>query len=212
MKKLYSEVINYFQQSGLSTKPELDYTNAFSLIVAVVLSAQCTDKRVNSVTPSLMRAYPTPKAMSMASTEDILAHIHSVSYPNAKAEHLVEMARKLVTDFGSQVPDTVEKLITLPGVGRKTANVVLAVWFHKPAMPVDTHVFRVANRIGLTEDSKSPLETEKTLLKNIPQALCADAHHWLLLHGRYTCLARKPLCDKCGLTDYCKFYGKEKAK
>lgn len=212
MKKLYSEVINYFKKVGLSTKPELEYTDAFSLIVAVVLSAQCTDKRVNMVTPSLMRAYPNPEVMSKATNEDILAHIHSISYPNAKAEHLLKMSSKLVTDFNSQVPDTLEKLISLPGVGRKTANVVLAVWFHKPAMPVDTHVFRVSNRIGLTKDSKSPLETEKTLLKNIPQDLCADLHHWLLLHGRYTCLARKPLCDKCELTDYCKFYDKEKAK
>lgn len=209
MNKRYSAVLDYFRHSGISTKPELIYSDAFSLLVAVVLSAQCTDRRVNMVTPALMAEYPTPADMADASVDDIFSFVRSVSYPNAKAAHLKAMSEHLVSDFHGKVPGTLDELVSLPGVGRKTANVMLAVWFHLPAMPVDTHVFRVANRIGLTNNSRSPLETEKTLLKNIPPDLCADAHHWLLLHGRYTCLARNPKCDSCGLTDFCKSYVKK---
>ena len=172
----------------------------------VVLSAQCTDKRVNMVTPALFETYPTAEAMAKASEEDIFSYIHSVSYPNNKSRHLVGLSRMLCDEFGGQVPDDVEQLQRLPGVGRKTANVVAAVHFGQPAMPVDTHVFRVANRIGLTVNSKTPLQTERELTKHIPDALIPKAHHWLILHGRYVCQARKPKCDKCGLTDVCRFY------
>lgn len=208
LKQRYDSVLDFFAHSGLSTKPELDYNDAFSLLVAVMLSAQCTDKRVNMVTPSLMAAYPTAEKMSKATEVDIFKYISSVSYPNAKAHHLREMAVKLQNDFSGVVPDSREALVTLPGVGRKTANVVLAVWFHQPAMPVDTHVFRVSNRLGLVSGVKTPTECEKLLMRHIPAKMCADAHHWLLLHGRYTCLARKPLCDKCEIKKFCKFYAK----
>lgn len=209
LSQRYEGVLNYFIQSGLSTKPELDYTDAFSLLVAVMLSAQCTDKRVNLVTPALMHAFPTPGKMAEASESQILEFISSVSYPNAKAHHLREMAVMLHADYDDNVPDSREALMALPGVGRKTANVVLAVWFHQPAMPVDTHVFRVSNRIGLVSDVKTPTECELSLMRHIPAEMCADAHHWLLLHGRYVCLARKPLCDKCEIKQFCKQYAKK---
>lgn len=209
LSQRYEGVLDYFRRSGLSTKPELEYRDAFSLLVAVMLSAQCTDKRVNLVTPALMNAYPTAERMALASENEILAFISSVSYPNAKAHHLREMAAMLQADFDGMVPDSREALMTLPGVGRKTANVVLAVWFHQPAMPVDTHVFRVSNRLGLVSDVKSPTECELSLMRHIPAELCADAHHWLLLHGRYTCLARKPLCDKCEIKLFCKYHAKK---
>ncbi len=205
----YDGVLIYFRQSGLSTRPELTYSDAFSLLVAVMLSAQCTDRRVNLVTPALMAAFPTPADMAKASEQEILEYVSSVSYPNAKARHLHEMAAKLEADYAGVVPDSREALMTLPGVGRKTANVVLAVWFHRPAMPVDTHVFRVSNRLGLVSGVKTPTECELLLMRHIPAKLCADAHHWLLLHGRYVCLARKPLCDRCEIKEYCKYHAKK---
>lgn len=209
LSQRYDGVLAYFRQSGLSTKPELTYSDAFSLLVAVMLSAQCTDRRVNLVTPALMAAFPTPAEMAGASEEEILKYVSSVSYPNAKARHLREMAAMLSAEYGGIVPDSREALMALPGVGRKTANVILAVWFHRPAMPVDTHVFRVSNRLGLVSGVKTPTECELSLMRHIPAELCADAHHWLLLHGRYTCLARKPLCDKCEIKQYCKYHAKK---
>lgn len=185
---------------------ELHFRNPFELLVAVMLSAQCTDKRVNLVTPALFEAYPTAEAMAKATKEDILRYVHSVSYPNSKAEHLVGMAQRLVSEFGGEVPDTVEQLTTLPGVGRKTANVVCAVIWQKPTMAVDTHIFRVSERIGFTTGSKNPLQTERELVKYIPEDIIPKAHHWLLLHGRYVCTARNPKCQTCGLQDFCRFF------
>ena len=187
---------------------ELHYETPFQLLVAVILSAQCTDKRVNMVTPALFEAYPNAEAMSKASPEDIFEYVHSVSYPNNKSHHLAAMARMLVSDFGGVVPDNVCDLQKLPGVGRKTANVIAAVVFDLPAMPVDTHVFRVANRIGLTRNSKTPLATERTLVRHIPSDLLPKAHHWLILHGRYVCQARKPKCESCCIADLCAYHAK----
>lgn len=189
---------------------ELHYRNPYELLVAVMLSAQCTDKRVNMVTPALFSAYPTAEAMAEASAEDIFAYIRSVSYPNSKAQHLAGMARMLVERFGGQVPDTVEQLTQLPGVGRKTANVVCAVIWQQPTMAVDTHIFRVSERIGLTTGSKNPLQTEKVLTAHIPATVIPKAHHWLLLHGRYVCTARKPHCATCGLRPLCRYASKQK--
>ena len=183
---------------------ELHYTNPFELLCAVMLSAQCTDKRVNLVTPALFAAYPTAETMAKASVEEVLRYVKSVSYPNAKAQHLVGMAQRLVEAYNGEVPSNIDDLQTLPGVGRKTANVVCAVIWNQPTMAVDTHIFRVSERIGLTTNSKSPLETEKQLVKYIPAELIPKAHHWLLLHGRYVCKARKPLCETCGIKPYCK--------
>lgn len=208
-KELYNRVIEYFSKAMPVAETELHYNNPFELLVAVILSAQCTDKRVNMITPALFEAYPTPEAMATATPEEIFRYIHSVSYPNNKSKHLAGMARKLVEEFDSQVPDNLDDLVKLPGVGRKTANVIQAVVFNKAAMAVDTHVFRVSNRIGLTNNSKTPLATEKELVKYIPQDIIPMAHHWLILHGRYTCTARAPKCDKCGLKDLCKYYLKE---
>lgn len=206
IKERYSAVLQYFIESGAADKPELVYKDEFSLLVAVMLSAQCTDKRVNMVTPALMAAYPTPRRMAEASEGEILRYVSSVSYPNSKAQHLHDMAVMLTEKFEGRVPDTLEELVQLPGVGRKTANVVLAVCFDRPTMAVDTHVFRVANRIGLTNDSKTPLATEKTLTRYIPKELIPRAHHWLILHGRYVCTARKPHCEQCGVSGYCKYF------
>ena len=208
MKKqeLYRRVIEYFEKAMPVAETELHYDSPFQLLVAVVLSAQCTDKRVNMVTPALFEAYPTAEAMAQATEEQIFSYIHSVSYPNNKSHHLAGLSRMLVDEFGGVVPDDIEQLQRLPGVGRKTANVVEAVYFERPAMPVDTHVFRVANRIGLTVDSKTPLQTERELVKHIPEHLLPKAHHWLILHGRYVCQARKPKCDGCGLTEVCRHY------
>ena len=189
---------------------ELHYRNPYELLVAVMLSAQCTDKRVNMVTPALFSAYPTAEAMAEASAEDIFGYIRSVSYPNSKAQHLAGMARMLVERFGGQVPDTVEQLTQLPGVGRKTANVVCAVIWQQPTMAVDTHIFRVSERIGLTTGSKNPLQTEKVLTAHIPATVIPKAHHWLLLHGRYVCTARKPHCASCGLRPLCRYASKQK--
>ena len=187
---------------------ELHYDNPFQLLVAVMLSAQCTDKRVNMVTPALFAAYPTPETMAQASQEDVLKYISSVSYPNAKAEHLVAAAKRLTEVYNGLVPDNIEDLQTLPGVGRKTANVVCAVIWNQPTMAVDTHIFRISERLGLTTNSKNPLQTERQLVQYIPETLIPKAHHWLLLHGRYVCQARKPKCDSCGLSSWCRYYSK----
>jgi endonuclease-3 len=205
---LYKQVIDYFAEAMPVAETELHYGTPFQLLVAVVLSAQCTDKRVNMVTPALFAAYPDAAHMAEASEDQIFDYIHSVSYPNSKSRHLVALARMLRDEYGGVVPADIDALQRLPGVGRKTANVVAAVVFDQPAMPVDTHVFRVANRIGLTTDSKTPLATERELVKYIPSELLSKAHHWLILHGRYVCQARKPKCDQCGLTGVCKHYRK----
>ncbi len=209
-QELYDRVLTWFAEAMPVAETELHYSSAFELLVAVMLSAQCTDRRVNMVTPTLFAAYPTAEAMAQASEEDIYRYIHSVSYPNSKSRHLAAMSRMLVDEMGGKVPDDIDELQRLPGVGRKTANVVAAVEFNKPAMPVDTHVFRVANRIGLTVGSKSPLQTELELTKHIPSQLLTKAHHWLILHGRYVCQARKPKCGECGLTEVCRYYLKQK--
>jgi len=203
----YQPILDWFKIHAPNAKSELHFENPFQLLIAVILSAQCTDKRVNSTTPSFFEAFPTPEVLSLSSKEEVYTFIKSISYPNNKAKSLVGMAQKLMTDFEGVVPSTMEELLTLPGVGRKTASVILICAFDKPAMPVDTHVFRVANRLGLTDNSKSPEETEKVLLKLIPENLLSTAHHWLILHGRYICQARKPLCGDCGLIKWCKYQG-----
>ena len=185
---------------------ELEYSSPYGLIVAVILSAQCTDKRVNKVTPDLLKRFPTPQKMAEADVAEVYEYIKSCSYPNNKAKHLTGMAKKLVELYNGEVPDDVEELQKLPGVGRKTANVIASVVFNKPAMAVDTHVFRVAARIGLSTNAKTPLATEIQLMKYIPEELVPKAHHWLILHGRYTCTARKPKCEQCGLTNVCKYF------
>ncbi len=205
----YDQMIARFEREMPTAETELHYGNPFQLLVAVVLSAQCTDKRVNMVTPALFAAYPDAASMAKASADDIFAYIHSVSYPNSKSRHLSDMARMLVAEFGGEVPSDLDALQRLPGVGRKTANVVAAVVFDLPAMPVDTHVFRVSNRIGLTRNSKTPLETERTLVKHIPAEKLSTAHHWLILHGRYVCQARKPKCGSCFLADLCAYNAKK---
>lgn len=208
-KEIYERVVAYFEEVMPVAETELHYGSPFQLLVAVVLSAQCTDKRVNMVTPELFAAYPDAAAMAKADEEEIFSYIRSVSYPNSKAHHLSGLSRMLMEEFGGVVPDDMEGLQRLPGVGRKTANVMEAVYFGRPAMPVDTHVFRVANRIGLTVDSKSPLQTERELVKHFPPELLPKAHHWLILHGRYVCQARKPKCEECGLTDVCRHYSRQ---
>lgn len=207
MKERYEGVLNWFSKNMPVAETELQYQDPFELIVAVILSAQCTDKRVNMTTPALFSRFPDAVAMAKGSVEEIYQLIKSISYPNNKAKHLSEMAKKLVADFNGVVPDDMELLQTLPGVGRKTANVVMAVAFNQPAMPVDTHVFRVTNRIGLV-NTKTPLETEKILVKNIPAGILSTAHHWFILHGRYVCLARKPKCEECGIREWCKYFEK----
>lgn len=204
----YNQVIERFEREMPVAETELHYESPFQLLVAVILSAQCTDKRVNMVTPALFEAYPDAATMAQATPDDLFLYIHSVSYPNNKSHHLAAMARMLVSDFDGEVPDTVDELQRLPGVGRKTANVIAAVIFDQPAMPVDTHVFRVANRIGLTRNSKTPLATERTLVEHIPSELLPKAHHWLILHGRYVCQARKPKCGQCCINDLCDFKAK----
>ncbi len=210
LKQRYKGIIEWFQTNMPQAQTELHYNSPYQLLVAVILSAQCTDKRINLVTPALFEAYPSPADLAKASVDDIYNLIKSVSYPNNKAKNLHGMANMLVDVFDSQVPDTMEELIKLPGVGRKTANVILSVVFDQAAMAVDTHVFRVSERIGLTTNSKSPFETEKALMKNFPQEVIAQAHHWLILHGRYTCTARKPKCLDCGIREYCRFYNPPK--
>lgn len=205
-KQRYESCLVWFAQNMPVAESELHFANPFQLLVAVMLSAQCTDKRVNMVTPALFAAYPTPEVMAQATVEQIYEYIRSVSYPNAKAEHLKATAERLTHVYHGEVPDNIDDLQTLPGVGRKTANVVCAVIWQQPTMAVDTHIFRVAERIGLTTKSKSPLQTEKTLVKYIPETVIPKAHHWLLLHGRYICQARKPKCAQCGLHPYCRYF------
>lgn len=202
-KQRYDAVLQWFEQNMPIAESELVFHNEYELLVAVMLSAQCTDKRVNMVTPKLFEQYPTPQTLAQASEEDIFQIIRSISYPNAKAKHLKGMAEKLISDYQGQVPNTAETLQTLPGVGRKTANVVCAVAWNQPTMAVDTHIFRVSERIGLTTHSKNPLQTEKQLIQYIPKELIPKAHHWLLLHGRYICQARKPKCKECGIRKWC---------
>lgn len=208
----YARLIAYFEKARPEAQSELHYDNPYQLLVAVMLSAQCTDKRVNMVTPALFAAYPDAKALAAASVEDIYSYVKSVSYPNSKSRHLKAMAEKLLADFDGEVPDNVDKLQILPGVGRKTANVIAAVIFNQSVMPVDTHVFRVSNRIGLTTNSKTPLQTELTLERHIPAEKIPVAHHWLILHGRYVCTARSPHCSECGISDICRHYNKLKTK
>lgn len=204
IKQRYEGVIAYFQQAMPVAESELNYGSPFELLVAVILSAQCTDKRVNMTTPALFEAFPTAEKMAQATAEDIFPYIRSISYPNNKARHLAGMARMLVEEFGGEVPSDLKQLQRLPGVGRKTANVVGAVVWQKEVMPVDTHVFRVAARIGLTRGAKTPLQTELQLEKHIPSHLLPVAHHWLILHGRYVCTARAPKCGECGIKEWCK--------
>ena len=203
-KELYDKVIAYFEEAMPIAETELNYSNPFELLVAVILSAQCTDKRVNLITPPLFHDFPTPEALAGTTSEVIFEYIRSVSYPNNKAKHLVGMAQMLVKDFGSEVPSTLEELTKLPGVGRKTANVIQSVVFNKATMAVDTHVFRVSHRIGLVPKTcTTPLATEKYLMKYIPEEVVPKAHHWLILHGRYVCTARNPQCHQCGLNGLC---------
>lgn len=211
-KERYARLIAYFEVARPTAETELHYNDPFQLLVAVILSAQCTDKRVNMTTPALFAAYPDADAMAKATPEEIFSYIHSISYPNNKSKHLVGMAQKLVADFGGQVPSDVDELQTLPGVGRKTANVIASVVFNLPALAVDTHVFRVANRIGLTKNSKNPLQTERELTKYIPPEKIPIAHHWLILHGRYVCQARKPHCTECGIADICIYFKTQQEK
>lgn len=209
-KERYSAVINYFSTNIPEAETELIYDNPFQLLVAVILSAQCTDKRVNLTTPAIFAKYPTPVEMAKASFEELFPLIKSISYPNNKTKHLIGMANMLIDQFNGEVPMTVEQLVKLPGVGRKTANVITSVIDQQPNMAVDTHVFRVSKRLGLVSAKAStPLAVEKELIKEIPVNLVHKAHHWLILHGRYTCLARNPKCETCGLTELCRYYGKE---
>lgn len=205
----YKGVLEWFQANVPVAETELHYKDPYQLLVAVILSAQCTDKRVNMITPALFEAFPTAEVMAASTPEVVYEYIRSVSYPNNKAKHLVGMARMLIGEFGGEVPSDIDQLQQLPGVGRKTANVIASVVFDKPAMAVDTHVFRVSNRIGLTANSKTPLETEKELVKHIPADLIPIAHHWLILHGRYICQARKPKCEECGLKPWCNYFLKQ---
>ncbi len=204
LKERYAGIIAWFSEHMPVAESELHYADPYQLLVAVILSAQCTDKRVNLTTPALFEAFPTPFAMAAASAEEIYPYIRSISYPNNKARNLAAMARMLCTEFGGVVPSDLDALQRLPGVGRKTANVLGAVLWNKEVMPVDTHVFRVSERLGLTTRSKTPLQTELTLEKHIPSHLLPVAHHWLILHGRYVCMARKPRCADCGLTPWCR--------
>ena len=203
---IYQYVIDYFSEHNPNAASELHYQNPFQLLVAVVLSAQCTDKRVNMITPPLFAQYPTPEAMSKATVEEIFQFIKSVSYPNNKAKHLSGLAKMLVDKFEGVMPQNRKDLESLPGVGRKSANVILSICFDQPTMAVDTHVFRVANRIGLVQNAKTPFEVEQQLTAHFPEEIIPLAHHWLILHGRYVCLARKPQCEKCGLTEVCGYF------
>jgi endonuclease-3 len=206
----YEQAIIWFSQNMPIAESELHFQNEYQLLVAVMLSAQCTDKRVNLVTPALFEAYPTVVDLANSTAEKVYTYIRSVSYPNSKAEHLVAMAKRVVEVYNGEIPNTREELQTLAGVGRKTANVVLAVWWNQPTMAVDTHIFRVANRIGLTKNAKNPFDSEKQLTKYLPEHIIPKAHHWLLLHGRYTCQARKPKCDQCGLKSICRYFSQKK--
>jgi endonuclease-3 len=202
----YKKIISWFEENKPDVDTELHYTDPYQLLIAVILAAQCTDKRVNMITPALFEAFPAPEVLAASNKETVFEYIKSVSYPNNKSKHLVEMAKVLMEKYNGQVPSKIEELLKIPGVGRKTANVIASIIYKVPALAVDTHVFRVSNRMGLTDHSKTPLETEKELTKHIPEKLWSKAHHWLILHGRYTCIARKPHCQECGLQAYCKYY------
>ncbi len=206
LKERYDKTFEYFRKTRPVVETELVYNDPFELIVATILSAQCTDKRVNMITPALLERFPDASSMAQAKPEEIFEYIRSCSYPNNKSKHLAGMARMLVSEFGGVVPSDPENLRRLPGVGRKTANVVASVIFRKPVIAVDTHVFRVASRIGLTRNATTPLSAELQLSRHIDGSMMHDAHHWLILHGRYICKARKPLCDQCGLTTFCLYY------
>ena len=212
IQQKYDAFVAYFEEHMPIAESELHYENPYQLLVAVILSAQCTDKRVNMTTPALFQRFPTAQDMANSSVDEIYGYIKSISYPNNKAKNLLGMAQTLMSDFNGIVPNNLDDLQKLPGVGRKTANVMMAVSFDQPAMPVDTHVFRVSNRIGLTKNSKNVLETEKTLVAHLPQAVISKAHHWLILHGRYVCLARKPKCEGCGITAICDYFKNKQNK
>ncbi|MDE5707189.1 MAG: endonuclease III [Alistipes sp.] len=212
LKERYAGVIDWFEQHMPVAESELNYGSPYELLVAVILSAQCTDKRVNMTTPALFEAFPSPQRMAEATAEEIYPYIRSISYPNNKAKNLAAMARMLCAEFGGEVPSDLKELQRLPGVGRKTANVVGAVIWQKEVMPVDTHVFRVSNRIGLTYRSKTPLQTELTLEKHIPSPLLPTAHHWLILHGRYVCTARAPKCAECGISTWCRKFADDRKR
>jgi endonuclease-3 len=211
-KDRYKAFVEYFASHQPEAETELHYENPYQLLVAVILSAQCTDKRINQVTPKLFERFPTPESLAQSNSEEVFGYIRSVSYPNNKAKHLVGMAEKLVHNFGSEVPSSIEYLQTLPGVGRKTANVIASVIFSAPAMAVDTHVFRVSNRIGLTRNAKTPLAVEKQLVEFLPKEKIHIAHHWLILHGRYVCLARSPKCTICPLSSICKYFAQSQTE
>jgi len=208
IKAKYSAFVEYFEKTMPMAGSELRFVSPYQLVVAVILSAQCTDKRVNMTTPAFFERFPDAKSLSEASQDEVYQLIKSISYPNNKTKNLINMAKMLMSEFEGVVPSDIDELQRLPGVGRKTANVVMAVAFDKPAMPVDTHVFRVSARIGLTKDAKTPLETEKQLVAHLPQNVLSKAHHWLILHGRYVCIARKPKCGECGIKEICDFYQK----
>lgn len=205
-KERYEKIIGYFEKHMPQAETELEYESPFQLLVSVILSAQCTDKRVNVTTPALFKQFPDAETMAAAKAEEIFPFIKSISYPNNKSKHLSGMAKKLIENFEGKVPSTVEELQTLPGVGRKTANVIASVVYNKAAMAVDTHVFRVSARLGLTTNAKTPLATEMQLVKNIPEDKIHIAHHWLILHGRYVCVARNPKCGECNLSEWCRYY------
>ena len=209
-KERFDAIVRWFEENVPLAATELHYTNPFQLLVAVILSAQCTDRRVNLVTPPLFERFPTPELLAAASFDDVWPYVRSVSYPNAKTRHLIAMAQKLLADFGGEVPADIDALMTLPGVGRKTANVIASVVYDKPVIAVDTHVFRVSHRLGLS-DGKTPFAVEQDLERYIPVDLRARSHHWLILHGRYTCTARAPKCAACGLTDWCRQFAEEAA-
>ncbi len=210
IKERFEKVIEWFKLNMPVAESELSYINPFQLLVAVILSAQCTDKRVNLITPEFYRRFPTPDKLAEVEPDEVFEYIRTCSYPNNKAKHLVGMARMLVDVYNGVVPDEVDELVKLPGVGRKTANVVASVVYNKPALAVDTHVFRVAARIGLSINSKTPFETEKQLVAHIPEEMISISHHWLILHGRYVCVARKPKCETCGLHSFCAYFATNK--
>lgn len=212
LKERYEGIVEWFGNNMPSPETELQYDSPFHLLLAVILSAQCTDKRVNIVTPPLFEAYPDPFTLAKATPEEIYPFIKSVTFPNNKTKHIIKAAKVLVKEFNGEMPSDIDNLMKLPGVGRKTANVMLAVVWNKAAMAVDTHVFRVSNRIGLTRNSKNPFTTEKTLMKHLPQEVVAKAHHWLILHGRYVCKARKPECAECGIRTFCRSFQKGEFK
>jgi len=207
-KDRYKAFVEYFSTHNPDAQTELNYSNPFELLVAVILSAQCTDNRINQITPALFARFPDAESLAASSVDEVFSYIRSVSYPNNKAKHLVGMGQKLLSEFNGIVPEKIEDLVKLPGVGRKTANVISSVVYHNPAMAVDTHVFRVSNRLGLTSRATTPLAVEKQLVKYLPKETIAIAHHWLILHGRYICVARKPKCEQCPITYFCKYFEK----